>query len=171
MGVSTDALLVYGYVWEDEADLLGSEEDDSDEEAESPEWPEIIARRRGIQSPWDAYPQEIERLPYEERRRKGDEWITAHRAELDAWHEARKAIETEYGVEIDQHGSQEWSVPIVKIAGAGHRAARGYPHRLTAEDLAVGPEWDGKLQRFITDLNIDTSEAQGPGWFLVSWWG
>lgn len=70
-----------------------------------------------------------------------------------------------------KHGSDEWSVPLVKITGAGHRAARGHPHQLTAGDLTVDPEWAGKLQRFVTDLGVDTSEAKGPGWFLVSWWG
>lgn len=173
MGVSTDALLVYGYVWEDEHDLFASpvdEDDDSDEEAESPEWPEIIAKRRGIPDPWAGYP-DLEHLAYEEQRRQGSAWTAAHRAELDAWSAAKTAIEAEYGVEIDQHGSDEWSVPIVKIADAGHTAARGHPYQMTADDLAVDPEWDGKLQRFIGELSIDTSEAKGPGWFLVSWWG
>lgn len=163
MGVSTDAMLFYGYVWEDEAELF-----DGDDETE---WEEIIAVRRGTANPWDAYPQEIERLPYDEKRREGDRWTTEHRAELDAWYAARKAISAEYGVEIDRHGSGEWSVPVVKIAGAGHTASRGSPHQLTTADLAVDPEWDGKLHRFITDLGIDTSEAKGPGWFIASWWG
>lgn len=162
MGVSTDAVLAYGYVWEDEFDLLADDES---------EWEEVIAAQRGINDPWTAYPQEIERLPYEERQRKGREWTEAHRAELDAWHAAKKAITEEYGVEIDKHGSDEWSVPVVKIAGAGHTAARGYPHKLTAEDLAVNPAWDARLQRFVADLHIDVSEAKGPGWFLMSWWG
>lgn len=53
MGVSTDALLVYGYVWEDEHNLFAGpvdDEDDSSDEEEtgSPEWPEVIAKRRGI---------------------------------------------------------------------------------------------------------------------------
>lgn len=163
MGVSTDALLVYGYIWDDEHDLF----DDS----ESDEWEEIVAKLRGIPDPWDAYPAEIERLPYEQKRAAGEKWRTEHRAELDAWREARKAIAAEYGITIDRHGSDEWSVPIVKIADAGLTVARGYPKPLTAEALAVGPDWDEKLARFIADLGIDISEAKGPGWFLASWWG
>jgi hypothetical protein len=168
MGVSTDAMLAYGYVWEDEFDLLGNDGDSGEDEEN---WVEIIAARRGISDPWAAYPQEIERLPYDESRRKGREWTEAHQAELDAWDAAKKAITGEYGVEIDEHGSGEWSVPVVKITGAGHTAARGHPHKLTADDLAVDPAWDARLQRFVTDLGIDTSEAKGPGWFLMSWWG
>ena len=163
MGVSTDAMLVYGYVWEDEFDLLG-------EDAGDKEWTEIIAAQRGITSPWESYP-DLNSLAYEERARRGEEWREAHRAELDAWYAAKKAIAAEYGVEIDHHGSDQWSVPVVKIAGAGHIARRGYPHQLVPEDLAIGPEWDEKLHRFIADLGIDTSEARGPGWFHMSWWG
>ena len=161
MGVSTDAMLAYGYVWEDEFDLLGGGGED---------WQEVIAARRGISDPWAARP-DFSHLPYEEQKRQGSEWTEAHRAELDAWYAARKAIAGEYGVEVDQHGSDGWSVPVVKITGAGHTAARGYPRKLTADDLAVDPAWDARLQRFVADLGIDTSEAKGPGWFLMSWWG
>ena len=168
MGVSTDALLVYGYVWDDEVDLFGTEDEEADDDLE---WSEIIARQRGIPNPWDAYPQEFEHLPYTERRAKGDEWVAAHDAELDAWRAARKAIEDEYGVEIDQHGSDQWSCPVVKVAGAGHRAYRGDVHAVEAADLNINPEWRTKLQRFVDDLGIDVNEAAGPGWFLLSWWG
>lgn len=170
MGVSTDALLVYGYVWEDEEDILNPQGDEEgDEERGEREWPEIIAEKRGIADPWKSYPAEIERLPYEEKRAKGREWTDAHRAELDAWSGAKKAITAEYGVEIEHHGSGEWSCPIV--CAAKRRAARGDAHALPADALGVDPEWDGKLARFVADLGIDTSDAQGPGWFLVSYWG
>jgi len=172
MGVSTDALLVYGYVWEDEHDLFGEPDDDDDENEERPEWDEVIARQRGIPNPWDAYPhEELGRLPYAEHRRRSDEWVAGHDVELEVWHAAKKAIEDEYDVEIARHGSDQWTVPIVKIASAGHRAHRGDAHMVDPTSLTVDPAWDGKLQQFITDLGIDTSEAKGPGWFLVSWWG
>lgn len=170
MGVSTDALLVYGYVWEDEADILGTE-DEEGPAGDELEWSEILAGQRGIRNPWADYPAEIDALPYEEQRRQGDAWTTAHRTELDAWRDATKAIEAEYGIVIDRHGSDEWSVPVVRIADAGHRAYRGDVHAVGQDALTVDPEWDGRLQRFVTDLSIDVSEAQGPGWFLLSWWG
>jgi hypothetical protein len=161
MSVSTDALLVYGYIWDDEHDLFDGDD----------EWDKRIAKQRGVVNPWDAYPAEFEKLPYAERKAKGEEWRAANRGALDAWYAARKAISEEYGVEIDRHGSNQWSVPILKIAGAGFTAARGYPKSVTADNLTVDPTWDDKLRRFATDLGIDTSEAEGPGWFLASWWG
>lgn len=170
MGTSTDAMLFYGYIWEDEFELFPADDPEGEGDNDA-EWEEIIAARRGILNPWCDFPSEIGRLPYPEQERAGKRWTDGHRAELDAWHEAKKGISLEYGVEIDHHGSDSWSVPIVKIAGAGYTAARGYPHKVAVADLAVGPEWDGKLRRFTGDLGIDTSEAQGPGWFIASRWG
>lgn len=167
MGTSTDALLVYGYVWIDECNILnpnGEEDDDR-------EWVDIIAERRGVANPWVNYPPEIEALPYAQRQAASEAWIKTHRAELDAMYAAKKAIEAEYGVEIDSHGAGEWRVPIVKVSGVGHTARRGYPVNLDPSALAVDPAWNEKLARFIADLGIDTSEAEGPGWFLASWWG
>jgi hypothetical protein len=152
MGVSTDALLVYGYVWNDEAELPEGSDDD--------EWEEVVARQRGVPNPWDGHPGD-----------HAPQWVEQHRGELDAWCAAKKAIGEEYGVEISQHGSDSWSCPVVKIAKAGHRAYRGDVHPVAAEDLAVDPAWDGMLERFVTDLGIDASEAAGPGWFLLSWRG
>ena len=150
MGVSTDAMLVYGYVWDDECELYpGADED---------EWEEVVLRKRGVPNPWDSH----ESTPG---------WVQDHRAELDAWSAAKKFVAAEFGVDIDQHGSDQWAVPIVKISGAGRRAARGYPEEMTSGDLAVGEDWDEKLTAFCDEVGIDVSEAKGPGWFLLSWWG
>lgn len=164
MSVSTNAMLVYGYVWEDEADLLNREEEDETE------WTEVVARQRGIVNPWDAYPPEIEALPYDQRREASDQWCDEHRGALNIWNDAKQAIAEEYGVEISSHGSGEWSCPVVKILDAGWIARRGYPQNLSGEELNRNPEWDKKLADFCRDLEIDLTEAKGPGWFLASWW-
>jgi hypothetical protein len=162
MGTSTDALLVYGYVWDDEHDLFDGEETD---------WEDRIAVASGLVNPWDTFPREIDRLPRDQRAAQGDAWRAEHRGELDAWHEAKRRAVSSYGVTIDHHGSDQWSCPIVKIEGAGHTVSRGYPTPVAAVDLTVGADWDAKLARFVADLNIDVSGAAGPGWFLASWWG
>jgi hypothetical protein len=162
MGTSTDALLVYGYVWDDEHDLFDGEETD---------WEDRIAVASGLVNPWDTFPREIDRLPRDQRAAQGDAWRAEHRGELDAWHEAKRRAVSSYGVTIDHHGSDQWSCPIVKIEGAGHTVSRGYLTPVAAVDLTVGADWDAKLARFVADLNIDVSGAAGPGWFLASWWG
>lgn len=168
MSVSTNGMLVYGYIWGDDVDLLNP---DGDEASDGREWVDVIAERRGIVSPWASFPPEIEALPYPKKNTATKVWAEENRAALDAYYAAKKAIEDEYGVEIDSHGSDGWAVPIVKVAGVGHTARRGYPVKLDPSALAVDPAWDEKLARFCADLGIDTSEAEGPGWFLTSWWG
>jgi hypothetical protein len=162
MGTSTNAMLVYGYIWDEEVDLF--EDDEAD-------WEEQLAVAAGAVNPWAQFPKEIDSLPYDQRKAQGDAWREAHRAELDAWYEAKRAAADSYGVTIDHHGSSEWSVPIVSIDKAGLTAFRGSPLPVTADNLTIGADWDDKLARFVADLGIDVSEAQGPGWFLASWWG
>lgn len=166
MSTSTDALLVYGYVWGDECNILNPDGEEDDRE-----WVDIIAERRGVIDPWGTFPPEINDMPYAKQREAAKVWSDANRAEIGAYLETKKAIEVEYGVEIGHHGSDSWRVPIVKIANVGHRAYRGDVISIDPTALAVDPAWNEKLSRFIADLGIDTSEAQGPGWFLVSWWG
>lgn len=168
MGVSTDAILFYGYVWKEEQDLLervkGRKEDD--------EWPDILLRRRGIRNPWDGYPNaEIRAIRnYEEQRWRGDAWMTEHRAELDAWDAQKQAVEKEFGVDIGTHCSGECSMPFVHIVEAGTSARRGYPEKLEPDALHIDPAWDAKLDRFLKELGLRKPQ-KNPGWYLVSYWG
>lgn len=162
MGVSTDALLFYGYVWDDEHDLLGDLDGPRDSD-----WAEHMLIKRGQLSPWREgyYPHS------EQDDHKRAMWRAQHRAEFEAWAEAKKAVQAEFGVEVDHHGSDEWKCPLVAIAGTMTRVGRGYPDQILPEQLAVDPAWNDRLQRWVTELGIDLSEAQGPGWFMASWWG
>lgn len=169
MGVSTDALLVYGFVWSDEYNLLDPEgEGDDDEERE---WQEVVALLRGHSNPWDHYPDRNSAATYEERDRIGKQWCVDHNDELDAWRKVRNDIEAEFGVVIECHGSDQWSVPIVCIKSASLCASRGFPLELVPGQLETHRSWDEMLANFIDTLSIDTSDATGPGWFLASWWG
>src|SRR4051812_17268927 len=116
MGVSTDAILFYGYCWDEEGELLGRGDGD-----DRPEWAEVVLRKRGVANPWDAYPNaEIGAIRgYQQQRAAGEAWVAAHRAELDAWDEARKAVEAEFGCEIGAHCSDGCPMPYVAVAGAG----------------------------------------------------
>jgi hypothetical protein len=170
MSTSTNGMLVYGYIWSEDVNILEAAHTGEDDQRE---WPEIIADRRGIANPWDGYPSPsgVSQSQREAATRRAEQWIATHRAEIDARREAIKAIEAEFGVVIDSHGSDSWTCPIVSIAGASITAHRGYPKQITPANLEVGADWDAKLATFIAELGIDTSEAEGPGWFLASWWG
>ncbi len=168
MGVSTNAVIFYGYCWEDEGiDLL---EGHGDIRGERPEWPEIVLRKRGGVNPWDAYPKEIEKLPYKERELCSAEWIAVNRRQIDEWYAAKQAVEAEFGCDIEQHCSGDCPMPFITITGSGTMARRGYPVAMDAWPL-TDTAWDAKLQRFCDELGIAPPEGQRPGWWLVSYWG
>ncbi len=160
MGVSTDAILFYGYCWSEEGVELTPKDK---------EWEEAVLRSRGVVNPWDAYPPENERLPYPQNRTAADAWSAEHRAELDAWYDAKEAVRTEFGCEIGRHCSGEYSMPFVCVSASEHRARRGYPIQVDA--LTVGDGWDEQLAKFMAAVGISKPDGQdGPRWWLVSYW-
>lgn len=162
MGVSTDGMLLYGYIWDDETELFDNDDDD--------EWVDVVAKSRDIPNPWDRYVEP--KLPYMEQRAHADAWVAEHRKELDAMYAAKRAIEDEFGVTISYHGSDGWSVPYVHIKDAEVAAYRGSPQSVTGMSLERNPEWDAKLDRFMEELGIEKPDGQDePGWYLASWWG
>jgi hypothetical protein len=74
-------------------------------------------------------------------------------------------------VAVMHHGSDEWRVPYVYIKASEVRASRGYPQDLPEDALTTRKDWIDKLDAFVQKHNIDLSEAEGPNWFLASWWG
>jgi hypothetical protein len=158
MGVSTNAILFYGYVWTEEEDLLLLRDDE--------EWTDRVLLRRGETNPWRAYPQEIERIEnYQQRQLAGDNWCAEHRAELDAWYAKKAAVEKEFGVELDMHCSGDCPMPY--LSAKTICARRGDPEKIT--DLAVKPEWAERLKKFMEELHIKKPKG-GIGWWLVSYW-
>jgi hypothetical protein len=153
MGVSTDGIIFYGYVWDDEFTLL--------EDVDGEGWARIVAEKRGHTDPWDGFAEGEE------------DWVSTHQAELDGWRAVRKSIEEEFGVDIRHHGSGEWQCPYILVNDSRREAARGYPQELQVGTTVYGPPagWDEKLLRFVDELEINLEEAQGPAWWLVSYWG
>jgi hypothetical protein len=164
MSTSADALLIYGYIWPDEYNLFG---DDVHNDA----WETRLAVATGSVDPWATRLKEIDQLPCGQRHTQGMAWHSEHRAELDAWYEAKVAAVVSYGISVDYHGSNAWRCPVVKITDGSKTAACGCPEQVIAADLTIGADWNIKLDRFITDLGIDVSKAAGPGWFLASYLG
>lgn len=163
MGVSTDAILFYGYCWTEPTELFPEGKG---------EWEEIIAKRRGEQNPWDSAPTDLfERQPkeaYGQREVGVKSWTDAHRAELDAWHSKLKSIREEFGVKVDFHCSTDYAMPL--IAAWKKIANRGDPENVTETSLRPNLDWDAKLNRFLQELDIQKPH-DSPQWWLVSYWG
>lgn len=171
MGQSTDAYLFYGYCWNDEVRLL-----DGDDK----EWDQDVAHREGHSSPWDLYRDsgveaEHELLPYEQKQVAYEAWKRSIDFEslYQQWVSAREEIKARYrGVDISSHCSCDYPMPYIYIEDSKSRAWRGEAQKIDPVAIASAPtgEWDESLHKFVTDLGIDMSDAEGPGWFLVSNW-
>lgn len=176
MGRSTDAILFYGYCWTDESkSLIANNEDGAAEE-----WHKVVAKRRGISNPWDLYRSSgaeaaHRALPYNQRNVAYRDWErqVGFDALLGTWDKELDKIKAEYGgaVEISSHCSCDYPMPYIYIKDSHLRAKRGSSVMVPSSHMGAATiYWDWALSRFIKDLDIDISDAQGPGWFLVSNW-
>lgn len=142
MGVSTDGILFYGLIWDDEYDF--------ESVPDTYDWPEVIAKQRGI--PFEDY------LPYDQR----------------------KPIEAEFGVNFGHHGSDGWSVPYIYVVESQTTAWRGSPqkidkqftHAACLDTTTKTFDWNAKLDNFIAALGLEDDVADlERAWWLCSWWG
>jgi hypothetical protein len=168
MGVSTDAIVFYGYCWDDECRLLPEGSD---------EWTAVVLRGRGVRRPWDDFPKELNDPShpqyvhdYDRRKTAADQWTTDHRAELDEWYAANRAAKAEFGCDTDTHCSGDYPIPYVFVVASRVSAARGHPRELDPATVAARPEWGGMLDRFLAALAVERPHPE-PKWWLVSYWG
>lgn len=172
MGQSTDAILFYGYVWDEEAELWDRGRHD--------EWPVVVANRRGITNPWDFYTDsgaeaDHNALPYEQQKKAYYYWeqSVGFKAMLDEWEASLAAIKTEHPtITVSSHCSCDCPMPFVCISETERTARRGFPVALDLTKMSPAGQhkWDVELDDFVKALDIDVSDANGPGWFLVSNW-
>lgn len=171
MGQSTDAILFYGYCWDDEAELWDRGRYD--------EWPVVVAKRRGITSPWDFYRDsgveaEHRALPYASQDAAYESWSAevGFEAMLTEWKAALNAIKAEHpNVSVGSHCSCDCPMPYISITDTEQTAWSGSPVTFDPRMMTLKEDntnWRGYLAMFVEALDIDVSDAQGPDWFLVS---
>ena len=146
MGVSTDAILFWGF-------FLTEDEEGEDDEMpwldEEYEWDTFYAKQLGIEEPT---------VPY---NRDDEEVVEIYHAYWRSNREAAKAS----GCDIAYHCSGDYPLYYVTVEESRIRASRGYPEEIT--DLCAAPEWHDRLQRFCKVMDIPWQE---PKWWLVSLW-
>jgi len=146
MSVSTNAILFYGYCWDDEAEhpwpdgegeVLDEDEDDN--------WEDRYARARGCLPP-DAEASAREHKKYETAKKK---LVAASRCR------------------VDTHCMTSCPMPYVAVEASVTISHRGYPSTVTSID--VDPTWDEALTEFCKTLGIKVGKKK-PSWWLVSDW-
>ena len=150
MGVSTNAILFWGYTWKDEEtrrpwtigkDCSDDEEDEEDEE----DWEDRYAAAMGL-----------ERYDEEATEKQRDQY----------WNAKQKLIEKSSCL-VDTHCSCDFPMPYVAIAKSRILAHRGYPVKFEPEKLVVGEKWLEEINAFCRLMAIPIPRS-APRWYLVS---
>jgi hypothetical protein len=171
MGSSADAILFYGYLWDDDestAEIAGAihgvdrDEYDRGEHSISG-WEELIHERRGGTNPWRACPDD---------ERKIAAWKATNTPAITDYFVSKKRIQDEFGVGIGLHGAPAHDVdaPHLFIAGTDDRVSGPDGLAVTPEVLAVGPDWKARLDRWLAEFGIEPPQAE-PQWWIVSEYG
>lgn len=159
MGVSTDAILAYGFpigdddgVWDALPWWEAWQEAASAADSDDTYLPEAFITRMlplvGFNQPEPQYPSEA-----------WEAWHTAKWA-------ARRVVDNELKLEIVEHCAERARMYLLSCSTI--RVRRGAIRKVTVDDLAVDPDWERRLR-----LGLQALELEWPGdpaWQLVSWW-
>lgn len=169
MGQSTNAVLFYGYCWDEETSRPWNIGKECDEDADEDDWETRYANLKGLKEPTDEFPN----------RRAADGYSTPkdytpeEQAIIDKfsayWDAKRKLVESS-GCEVDSHCSGDCSMPYVCIKKSEITAYRGDMTIVTQDTLKVEPDWDQQLAAFCDLMGIDVKDMK-PAWYMVSYWG
>lgn len=169
MGVSTDAILFYGYCWDDEDHSLWKTDDANDDDDDG--WEERLARAKGCLPPTTPFPERT----VEPTRENGwsstpKDYDAAEQAIIDqysAYWRAKGKIVAASPCLVDTHCSASCPMPYVAVRKSVTVSRRGYPSKITSVD--VDPAWDAALAEFCETLRIKIGNKK-PAWWLVSDW-
>ena len=178
MTVSTDAILFYGYWWDEETrnpweiGRVNDDEDDNKVDNAEDGWEERYARTKGCLAPSTPFPDRMV-TPTRENGWSSTpkDYSSAEQAIIDQyrayWEVKRKLIEVAPCL-VDTHCSASCPMPYVAVRASVTSSPRGYPTEISS--LTVDPTWEAILIEFCATLGIEIG-GKKPGWWLVSDWG
>ena len=149
MGVSTDAILVYGIDLEATGYCEESEEPEFFEDEDEYDFDAVLMRDAGL-APWGYHEDEDKREDYK------------------AYSARRKQAQEQAGVELITHCSGEYPMYILAIAGTAKSASRGTALEITKDDLLMNQLAGLERLRAFCELH-DIPWAE-PRWLLCSYW-
>lgn len=147
MEQSTNAILFYGYCWEEEMEYPW-DDSEADEQDNETDWEERYAIAKGL----GPYPLD-----------KSDKEKRAY------WDAQKKLVEIS-GCVVGSHCHHDASMPYVAIKASEVEAHRGYPEGVNDNHLTINAGWKTQLDTFCAVMGITTPQDK-PRWWLVSYWG
>lgn len=167
MGQSTDAILFFGFVWDEETRYpwnIGRESDD--EENDDDDWEARYARLKGLPEPPPIPDKGIDpRTGQFIKNYTPEEQAIVDRR--SAYWDEKRALIDKVNVEVDTHCCGDCPMPFVAHKASKTRAWRGNPMEVTS--LEIKPEWEQELRAFCELMGINVKDQQ-PKWRLVSDW-
>ena len=176
MTVATDAILFYGYCWDDEAhapweiDVRGRPAKEETDEDES-DWETRYARLKGCLPPSAAFP---DRAVPPTRENGYDstpkDYSRAEQAIIDqhrAYGEAKRKIVAKSPCVVGTHCSASCPMPYVAVRTSETHSHRGHPSKIAG--LAADPSWNQVLAEFCAEMGIKIGNKKA-AWWLVSAW-
>ncbi len=166
MTTSTDAILFYGYCWEEETSKPWNigKEDDEETETES-DWEARYASAKGLVHPTEPYPDSGSGPITNQRSYTPEDRQIVGKYQA-YWDKSRVLIEASLCV-VETHCSDECPMPYVAIKTSVILSSRG--SMTEVKSLTVDSGWDAALADFCHTLGIDVSSMR-PAWWLVSDW-
>lgn len=156
MGISSDAILFYGFSYEEEINLGDIVQD---EDFEDQEWDDYYCKKQGLIKPeWpkDYDSRAIKALTPEESKNR-DEWRTR-----------KQEILSKAGVAIGFHCHGDYPIPYIYVENSQITAYRGDVKDVSVEQLIIQKDWSDKIDEFCKVMGIEKKPC---GWKLVSYMG
>jgi hypothetical protein len=174
MGTSTDAILFYGYCWDEEVQhpWKTDEADEADEADEDNDfWETRYARAKGCLPPSTPFPERTV-TPTRENgwNSTPKDYSAAEQVIIDrysAYWEAKEKIADASPCVVGTHCSGECPMPYVAVKASLTISHRGCPSKITS--LTIEPNWGDQLAEFCKILGVKTKNKKA-AWWLVSDW-
>lgn len=174
MTVSTDAILFYGYCWDDEASSpweLGGDVPEESENEDASAWEERYARVKGLLPPSAPFPdREVARTRENNYDSTPKDYSRAEQAIItqhEAYWDAKRKIVAKSPCVVGTHCSASCPMPYVAVRASETHSHRGHPSKIAG--LVKDPSWNQTLSEFCTTMGIKTGNRR-PAWWLVSDW-
>lgn len=162
MGQCAEAILFWGYVWDEEGEPWNISPTDPDAEECYGVWEKRLRKRTGFSqaNPWKEAPS-------------GDAaakaWAKHNRKHIDAYYEAERAhVKTHArGCKVGDHCCDAAEMPYVAIEASETCIEWGEAIALDAARLVVKPEWEADIKAFCEVMGIDVGSRR-LGWWVVA---
>ena len=154
MGVSTNALLIFGFDFHDS-------DSDGDYRFGEEGWEEFYAAKKGVVDDSELFNKEGNYAVPEGAERNRREKLH------DIYYDKKQKLAKKAGVEIDCHCSTDY--PIYFVSLRSYSASRGFPTKIDISKIDdVTQDEIAKLKEFCEIMEIKWKK---PHWYLASYWG